>query len=83
MIKKIIQFPQILEETLAEYKTNYLCTYLFELAQLFSGFYNTVQILDGEHKEESEARLALVKIFAHVLKKGLNLLAGIEVPERM
>jgi len=81
LLKKLLDFEGSIERSLADFKPNHLCTYLFELAQIFSVFYNNVRILDGSESEQF-TRLSLVKAVATTLKKGLNIL-GIEVPERM
>ncbi len=82
LLKKILDFEASIERSLAEYKPSHLCTYLFELAQNFSQFYNNLRILDAETPEEVIMRLRLVESTGYVLKKGLGIL-GVEVPERM
>lgn len=58
-----------------------LCAYLFELAQLFTTFYDQCPVLKaGESVRES--RLALCGLVLHRLIEGLDLL-GIETPENM
>lgn len=82
LLKNLMAFESAIATSLEHYKPNTLCTYLFELSQSFSHFYNNLRILDAEKPEERAARLALVSATAYVLKNGLELL-GIEVPERM
>ncbi len=82
LIKKLLNYEATIEQSLKQYKPNLLCTYLFELAQSFSHFYNNLRVLDAETEEKKSLRLSLVVTTGYVLKHGLNLL-GIEVPERM
>lgn len=82
LIKKLLNYEETIEQSLKQYKPNLLCTYLFELAQVFSHFYNNLRVLEAETEEKRALRLALVTATGAVLKHGLGLL-GIEVPERM
>jgi len=59
-----------------------LCTYLFELAQAFTAFYEACPVLRAETDETRRSRLSLCAASAGVLAQGLGLL-GIEAPERM
>ncbi|WP_211879584.1 arginine--tRNA ligase [Pseudarthrobacter albicanus] len=58
-----------------------LCTYLFELAQLFTSFYDQCPVLKAEDSVR-ESRLALCALVLRRLAGGLELL-GIETPENM
>jgi arginyl-tRNA synthetase len=60
-----------------------LCTYLFELAQAFTAFYEACPVLRaGVAPDIRRSRLALCALTAAVLARGLGLL-GIDAPERM
>jgi arginyl-tRNA synthetase len=79
LIKKIIAYPNELKATVKELAPNKLCTYLYELAQEFSRFYETTKVAGSEFEfERGQIVLAYLKTLTH----GLSLL-GIEVPERM
>jgi arginyl-tRNA synthetase len=58
-----------------------LAGYLFEVASLFTGFYEQCPVLSAE-PEIRDSRLALAALTLRVLLTGLGLL-GIPVPERM
>ena len=58
---------------------NKICTYLYELAQEFSRFYEHVQVAGSKFELE---RGKIILVYLKVLTHGLNLL-GIEVPEQM
>jgi arginyl-tRNA synthetase len=77
-----LQFPEALEQVLADYRPNQLTNYLFELANRFSTFYENCPVLKAETPELLASRLALCDLTAKVLRQGLALL-GIEVVDRM
>jgi arginyl-tRNA synthetase len=58
-----------------------LCAYLFELAQLFTSFYDQCPVLKADETVR-ESRLALCGLVLRRLSSGLELL-GIETPENM
>ena len=60
-----------------------LCTYLFDLAQTFTTFYDRCPVLKAPQRREVRAsRLRLCAVTLAVLEQGLALL-GIAAPERM
>jgi arginyl-tRNA synthetase len=58
-----------------------LCAYLFELAQLFTSFYDQCPVLKAAESVRA-SRLAMCSLVLHRLSDGLDLL-GIETPESM
>lgn len=81
LIRKLINFPAVLEEITKSYFPHHLTEYLFELAQEANAFYHSEPVLKAEPALR-KARLALVAGIAQTLQTGLNLL-GIEAPEEM
>jgi arginyl-tRNA synthetase len=59
-----------------------LCAYLFDVASLFTTFYEECPVLKAEPAELRASRLALCALTLRVLTTGLGLL-GVPVPERM
>ena len=59
-----------------------LCTYLFDLAQKFTAFYQRCPVLKAQPAGLRDSRLALCDLSARVLTQGLALL-GIQALERM
>jgi arginyl-tRNA synthetase len=59
-----------------------LAAYLFELASLFTAFYEMCPVLKAENELVRASRLALSSLTLRVLLAGLDLL-GVPVPERM
>ena len=77
--KKIVQYGEVLGEAVRERAPYKLCTYLYELAQEFSRFYEHVQVAGSEREVELSMS---VKVYVGVMEQGLGLL-GIEIPEKM
>lgn len=81
LAKHLMNFGQTLEMVAQDYRPNFLCNYLFELAGHFSRFYEACPVLKAEAAERN-SRLALCELSARVLSSGLDAL-GIEVTEVM
>ncbi len=77
--KKLAQYYDVLNEAVKEKAPNHICSYLYELAQEFSRFYENVHV--AGHQCEREL-LKVVRAYANVMYHGLGVL-GIEVPEEM
>jgi arginyl-tRNA synthetase len=76
-----LAYPTALAETLATYSPHKLCTYLFDLSQDFSAFYEHCQVMKADEPIRT-SRLALCDVTALTLEHGLGLL-GIAAPEAM
>jgi arginyl-tRNA synthetase len=59
-----------------------LCAYLYDVAGLFSSFYENCPILSAETPAQMQSRLRLAALTGRTLKQGLELL-GLETLERM
>jgi arginyl-tRNA synthetase len=81
LAKHLLNFGLSLEAMAEEYRPNFLCNYLFELAGKFTSFYENCPVLKAEAAVR-DSRLALCDLSARVLKQGLDVL-GIEVVEQM
>lgn len=79
---QINRYSEILESVATEARPNYLTNYLFELANLFSTFYNNCPVLKAEEAAVKTSRLLLCDLTARTIKHGLSLL-GIGTCERM
>ncbi|WKE65582.1 arginine--tRNA ligase [Gallaecimonas kandeliae] len=82
LAQKLLQFEETIDSVVREGAPHYLCLYLFELAGLFSGFYEACPILSAEDQGVRDSRLKLAHLTARTLKLGLDLL-GIKTLERM
>ena len=76
------KYAESLNLTAREYRPNILCNYLYELAQKFNTFYNSVPVIKVADLSERKYRLDIVRAAAAILKSGLSLL-GVEVVEEM
>ena len=81
LVRELLRFDAVIAEVEEELLPNRLCTYLFELSQVFNRFYDQVPVLKAEPAARP-ARLALCRLTADTLKLGLGLL-GIPTLERM
>ena len=81
LAKHLLNFGLTLEAVAEEYRPNYLCNYLYELAGKFTGFFENCPVLKAEEPTRG-SRLALCDLTARILKKGLETL-GIETVEQM
>ena len=82
LASQLVKFTEVLKNVGKRGQPHLLCTYLYELAGLFSSFYETCPVLNVDDKEIRNSRLKLAALTAGVLNEGLNLL-GIETLERM
>jgi arginyl-tRNA synthetase len=81
LVRELLKFDVVVAEVETDLLPNRLCTYLFELSQVFNRFYDQVPVLKAEEPSRG-SRLALCRLTADTLKLGLGLL-GIETLERM
>ncbi|MGH7952150.1 MAG: arginine--tRNA ligase, partial [Limisphaerales bacterium] len=81
LAKHLLNFGLTLEAVAEEYRPNFLCNYLFDLAGKFTAFYENCPVLKADDATR-DSRLALCDLTARVLKLGLETL-GIETVEQM
>ena len=79
---KLAQFGEVLNSVGEKGVPHLLCAYLYDLAGLFSGFYEHCPILAAEDEATRQSRLRLAALTGRTLKQGLELL-GLEPLERM
>lgn len=81
LAKKLLGFPQALEQAAADLRPHVICAYLYELAGAFSTFYNADKVIVDEADVKAR-RLALCARTLANLETGLHLL-GIRTLARM
>ncbi|MEI7666271.1 MAG: arginine--tRNA ligase [Synechococcaceae cyanobacterium ELA263] len=81
LVRELLKLDTVIAEVEQELLPNRLCSYLFELSQVFNRFYDQVPVLKAEPAARA-SRLALCRLSADTLKLGLGLL-GIATLERM
>ena len=81
LLKKLVQFPEIVDKAAREREPHRITVYLHELASVIHGWYHRTRTV-GEPAETERARLLLTRAARTVLANGLILL-GISTPDRM
>ncbi|MFJ5939108.1 arginine--tRNA ligase [Streptomyces sp. NPDC093071] len=77
------QFGEVIAEAAAEYAPHKLAAYLYQLASLYTTFYDQCPVIKPEPaREVAENRLFLCDLTARTLHQGMALL-GIRTPERL
>lgn len=79
LLRKIGEYTEVVDRAVADLMPHHICTYLYELAQVFNRFYEHNRVI-GDDRET--VRLGLVQHYADVLKSGLGLL-GMTAPDKM
>ncbi|MCH9782027.1 MAG: arginine--tRNA ligase [Betaproteobacteria bacterium] len=81
LIKKIEEFPEVVEAATNDLAPHQIANYLKECAADLHGYYNDTKFL-VENNNEKNGRLSLIFATQHIIKTGLNLL-GISAPDSM
>ncbi|MBT6141393.1 MAG: arginine--tRNA ligase [Nitrosomonadales bacterium] len=81
LIKKIEEFPEVVEAATNDLAPHQIANYLKECAADLHGYYNDTKFL-VENNSEKNGRLSLIFATQHIIKTGLNLL-GISAPDSM
>ena len=79
---RLAQFGEVLNTVAEKGTPHVLCSYLYDVAGLFSSFYENCPILAAQTPEQQQSRLRLAALTGLTLKQGLELL-GLETLERM
>ncbi len=81
LARKLLAFPSTIDLVLGDLRPHILCTYLFELAGVFSTFYNANKVIVDE-PDLRDRRLLLCSRTLTVMETGLHLL-GLRTLQRM
>ncbi|MED5389915.1 MAG: arginine--tRNA ligase, partial [Pseudomonadota bacterium] len=79
---RLVQFGEVLESVAEKGLPHLLCAYLYDVAGLFSSFYEHCPILSGDNEALRQSRLKLAALTARTLQQGMALL-GLSPLERM
>jgi arginyl-tRNA synthetase len=82
LILKLLQYGDVVHSVATHLEPHRLCTWLFELTDAFSSFYQACPVLKSEDALVRASRLRLSDLTRRVVVDGLDLL-GIEVPQKM
>ena len=79
---RLLDFGAVITQTGETAEPHRLCAFLFDVASLFTSFYEECPVLKAEPESLRARRLALCALTLRVLTIGLDLL-GVPVPEQM
>ena len=79
---QLLQYENVLRDTMKHLEPHRLCTWLFELTDAFNSFYQACPVLKAEDSAVRESRLRLSELTRRVIVDGLDVL-GIESPQQM
>ncbi|GAB7197706.1 arginine--tRNA ligase [Dickeya oryzae] len=79
---RLLQFEETVTTVARDGTPHVMCAYLYDLAGLFSGFYENCPILNADNDITRQSRLKLAQLTAKTLKTGLDTL-GIQTVEKM
>ena len=82
IIKQLIIFPNIIEESANSYSPALVANYVYDLVKSFNNYYQTTPIITADTNEIVNFRLALSLKIGEVIKTSMGLL-GVNVPDRM
>lgn len=82
LLKKLIEFPHIIEISAEKRAPHMVATYIQELAANIHSFYTNCRLIDRENLEITTSRLALAKAAKIVMKNALSVL-GVSAPTKM
>jgi len=78
----LAKFPEVVANAAERLEPHDIANYLREVAAAFHGLYNAHKLVDGEHRNQSLARISLAEATRQVIANGLDLL-GVSAPESM
>ncbi|RHW35418.1 arginine--tRNA ligase [Oceanobacillus profundus] len=82
LMKKLGQLPQVVADAAEKHTPHKVTQYVFDLASALHSFYNAEKVLDADHKERTQARIALMKAVRITLANAMTLI-GVSAPEKM
>lgn len=82
IIKKMNDFPSVLQEAGEKYNPSLIANYCYELVREFNSFYHDFPILREENSELKKFRVALTVKVGEIIKNSMDLM-GISVVRKM
>ena len=82
LLKKLMEFPHIIEISASKRAPHMVATYIQELAADIHSFYTNCKMIDRDNLDVTASRLALAKAAKIVMKNALSVL-GVEAPSKM
>lgn len=82
LMLEVTKFISMIESAYEELAPNKICSYIYDLANSFNGFYHETKIMAEEDKAKQAGYIALLVIVKRVLEDCISIL-GFEAPDRM
>ena len=82
LLKKLVEFPHIIEVSAVKRAPHMLATYIQELAADIHSFYTNCKMIDRANLDVTSSRLALAKAAKIVMKNAFCVL-GVDAPNKM
>ena len=82
LLKKLVDFPHIIEVSASKRAPHMVATYIQELAADIHSFYTNCKMIDRDNLDVTSSRLALAKAAKIVMKNALCVL-GVDAPSKM
>ena len=82
LIKSILEYPKVIQESARSYNPALVANYIYELVKDYNSYYQATPILKAKDKNVISFRVLLSKKVSENIKSAMSLL-GIDVPERM
>ena len=78
----LVKYLDVMEAAYMDKAPHKICQYIYEISNVFNGFYHDTKILAEQDKERKESYISLISLTKDILLSCIDLL-GIECPERM
>ncbi|WP_347862168.1 arginine--tRNA ligase [Salimicrobium sp. PL1-032A] len=82
LLKRLGEFPQIVEEAAVNRTPHRVTQYAFDLASNLHSFYNAEKVLDADHPVRTASRIKLMEAVKQTIHNALGLV-GVEAPDQM
>lgn len=78
----LAKFSEVIESAYAELAPHKICKFIYDVANVFNGFYHDTKILTEENEAKRRSYIALISLTKSILETCIDLLA-IKAPDRM
>lgn len=82
LVRLLAQFPDVVQQAGATSRTSTIAQYVFELAQTFAKYYETVRVLGDDNRDRETARLEMLLAVRQTITNAMSTL-GIAVVKEM
>ena len=79
---ELTKFNSVMENAFEEIAPHKICSYIYDLANMFNRFYHETKILSEENEEQKASWIQLLVLTRDVLERCIDVL-GFSAPERI